>query len=174
MFFFSKLSNFYFDLRPPAGKTPGQDRRAKTRPQGKLECANPLGSPGGMVRLGIDWYINIRESHKISNGKILYFRGHQPKTSWGTPSPPPPPVSLGLIDFFVQSHHHDLPYSKRSWKLILKMINSTAGNSPSHLYLRHTLIFLEICIFLKKRLWLKLKTYTRYFFKIPPFCTAPG
>ena len=28
-------------------KTPWQDRGAKTRPQGQLECANPLGSPGG-------------------------------------------------------------------------------------------------------------------------------
>ena len=45
-FFFSKLSNFYFDLRPP-GTTPGQDGGAKTRPQGQLECANPRGSPGG-------------------------------------------------------------------------------------------------------------------------------
>ena len=38
-------------------KTPGQDKGAKTRPQGQLECANPQGSPGGgggMVRLGID------------------------------------------------------------------------------------------------------------------------
>ena len=55
--FFSKLSNFYFDLRPaPRGQTPGQDRGAKTRPQGQLECANPWGSPGegGMVRFGID------------------------------------------------------------------------------------------------------------------------
>ena len=41
--FFSKLSNFYFDVR----QTPGQDRGAKTRPQGQLECANPRGSPGG-------------------------------------------------------------------------------------------------------------------------------
>ena len=53
--FFSKLSNFYFDLNPPPrGETPGQDRGAKTRPQGQLECVNPRGSPGGMVRLGID------------------------------------------------------------------------------------------------------------------------
>ena len=37
---FSKLSNFYFDLRPP-GQTPGQDRGAETRPQGQLDCANP-------------------------------------------------------------------------------------------------------------------------------------
>ena len=44
--FFSKLSNFYFDLRPP-GQTPGQDRGAKTRPLGQLECANPGGRPGG-------------------------------------------------------------------------------------------------------------------------------
>ena len=32
----------------------GQDKGAKTRPQGQLESANPWGSPGGMVRLGID------------------------------------------------------------------------------------------------------------------------
>ena len=51
---FSKLSNLFFDLRPP---TPGQDRGAKTGPLGQLGCANPRGSPGGMVRLGIDWYI---------------------------------------------------------------------------------------------------------------------
>ena len=44
--FFSKLSNFQFDLRPP-GQTPRQDRGAKTQPQGQLECANPQGSPGG-------------------------------------------------------------------------------------------------------------------------------
>ena len=77
----------------------------------------------------------------------------------------PPPLSVFRVNwFFIQSHHHDLPYSKRSWKLILKIINSIAGNSPSHLYLKHTLIFLEICIFLKKRPWLKLETYARYFF----------
>ena len=29
---FLKLSNFYFDLRPPPGADPGQDRGAKTRP----------------------------------------------------------------------------------------------------------------------------------------------
>ena len=45
---FSKLSNFYFDLRPPPGagpmgRPPGKSRGAKTR----LECANPRGSPGG-------------------------------------------------------------------------------------------------------------------------------
>ena len=40
--FFSKLSNFYFELRPP-GQTLGQDRGAKTRPQGQLECANARG-----------------------------------------------------------------------------------------------------------------------------------
>ena len=57
--FFSKLSNFNFDLRPP-GANPqpdprGQDRGAKTRPQEQLECVNPWESTGGgMVRLGID------------------------------------------------------------------------------------------------------------------------
>ena len=44
--FFSKLSNFYFDLRLP-GQTPGQDREVKTRPHGKIECAIPRGWPGG-------------------------------------------------------------------------------------------------------------------------------
>ena len=48
----SKLSNFHFGLRHP-GQTPRQDRGAKTRPLGQLECANPQGSPGGLVRLGI-------------------------------------------------------------------------------------------------------------------------
>ena len=28
-------------------RTPGQERGAKTRPLGQLECANPRGSPGG-------------------------------------------------------------------------------------------------------------------------------
>ena len=106
----------------------------------------------------------IRESHKISDRKVLYFRDYQPKTSWGTPRS----VSLGSIDFFIQSHHHDLPYSKRSWKLILKTINSTAGYSPSHLYLRHALIFLEIRIFLKKGFGWNLKRSTWYF-----FCDGP-
>ena len=41
--FFSKLSNFYFDLRPLPGQIFGQDRGAKSRPQGQLECC---GSPG--------------------------------------------------------------------------------------------------------------------------------
>ena len=44
---FSKLSNFFFDLRPPGGQTSEQDKGGKTRPQGQLECANPRGSPGG-------------------------------------------------------------------------------------------------------------------------------
>ena len=45
---FSKLSNFYFDLTPPPQhrKTPEQDRGAKTRPQGQLECANTPGRKG--------------------------------------------------------------------------------------------------------------------------------
>ena len=45
---FSKLSNFYFDLRPPPlGQTPGQERGAKTQPQGQLECCKSLGVVGG-------------------------------------------------------------------------------------------------------------------------------
>ena len=43
---FSKLSNFYFDLRP-LGQAPGQNRGAKTLPQGQLDCANPRASPKG-------------------------------------------------------------------------------------------------------------------------------
>ena len=50
---FSKLSNFSFDLRPPQGQTPGQDRGAKTRPQGQLECCRiakgRLGGGGGQA-----------------------------------------------------------------------------------------------------------------------------
>ena len=46
---FSKLSNFYFDLRPP-----GQDRGAKTRPQGQLECANPRRLPRGRGWSGLE------------------------------------------------------------------------------------------------------------------------
>ena len=45
--FFSKLSNFYFDLRPPGQtheQTSGQERGANTRPLGQLEFANPRGS----------------------------------------------------------------------------------------------------------------------------------
>ena len=64
---FSKLSNFYFDLRPL-----GQDRGAKTRPLGQLECANPRGSPGGMVRLGIDWYIIVQSKNRV---KAWYASG---------------------------------------------------------------------------------------------------
>ena len=41
--FFSKLSNFYFDLRSLPGQISGQDRGAKSRPQGQLECCQ---SPG--------------------------------------------------------------------------------------------------------------------------------
>ena len=49
-----EIIELFFDLRPPGGQTPGQDKGAKTRAKGQLECANPRGSPCGMVRLGID------------------------------------------------------------------------------------------------------------------------
>ena len=85
-------------FKTPRREDPRARQRSENPTQGQLECANPRGSPGGgMIRLGIYWYINKRENHKISNGKVLYFRGYQPKTSWGTP--PPPSVSLGLIGF---------------------------------------------------------------------------
>ena len=47
---FSKLSNFFYDFRPPE-----QDKGVKTRPQGQLECANPRGSPGGGGGNGQAW-----------------------------------------------------------------------------------------------------------------------
>ena len=51
--FFQNYRTFTL-IYDPRGLTPGQDRGAKTRPQGQLECANPRGLPGGVVRLGID------------------------------------------------------------------------------------------------------------------------
>ena len=45
---FPKLSNFsliFIELCPPGADTV-QDKGAKTRPQGQLECANPRGRPG--------------------------------------------------------------------------------------------------------------------------------
>ena len=57
---FSKLSSFYFDLRHP-GETPGQDRGAKTQPQGQQECANPLGSPGGWSGLELTDTLCLRK-----------------------------------------------------------------------------------------------------------------
>ena len=54
--FFSKLTNFYFDLRSP-GHTPGQDRGAKNPTPGATRmCGSPGGGEllDGMVRLGID------------------------------------------------------------------------------------------------------------------------
>ena len=46
---FLKLSNFYFDLRPP-GKT---EERNQT-PEATGMCESPGVAWGGMVRLGID------------------------------------------------------------------------------------------------------------------------
>ena len=43
---FFKIIELFFDLRQTPRQTPGQDRGAKTRPQGQLECANPRGSLG--------------------------------------------------------------------------------------------------------------------------------
>ena len=58
---FSKLSNFYSDLRPPRAnprQTHGQDKSENPTP-GELECVNPQQSPWGggggeVVRLEID------------------------------------------------------------------------------------------------------------------------
>ena len=83
---FKKLLNFYFDLRPPS-KTPGQTREArearegvKTQPLGQLERANawPGVAWGGMVRLGIDWYIIgvliwILNNHMIHVDQCLHI-----------------------------------------------------------------------------------------------------
>ena len=47
LLFFRNYRAFSLIKDPPGGQTPGQDKGAKTRPQGQLECANPRGSPGG-------------------------------------------------------------------------------------------------------------------------------
>ena len=43
----SKNRAFFQNYRTFTLRPPGQDRGAKTRPLGQLECANPRGSPGG-------------------------------------------------------------------------------------------------------------------------------
>ena len=52
-----------------------------------------------------DSTFNIRNSHKISSGKALYFRSYQQKTS--LENTPPPPVPLGLnvrVKLFFDSY----------------------------------------------------------------------
>ena len=69
----SKLSNFYFDLRPPR-QTPGQGSENPT-PGATRICKSP-GSPRGMVRLGIDLYIMYTLHLNLTNFclfKIMYF-----------------------------------------------------------------------------------------------------
>ena len=51
--FFQNYRTFTL-IQDPPGANPRGRQRSETRPQGQLECANPPGSPGGMVRLGID------------------------------------------------------------------------------------------------------------------------
>ena len=52
--FFSKLSNFYFDLKPPEADPRARQRSENPTP-GATRIANRGGHPrGGMVRLGID------------------------------------------------------------------------------------------------------------------------
>ena len=43
---FSKLSNIYFDSRPP-GADPKARQRSENPTPGELECGNPRGLPGG-------------------------------------------------------------------------------------------------------------------------------
>ena len=43
---FSKLSNIYFDLRPPRADPQARQRSENPTPR-ELECGNPRGSPGG-------------------------------------------------------------------------------------------------------------------------------
>ena len=45
--FFQNYRTFTLIKAPPPGQTPGQDRGAKTRPKGQVECANPQRSHGG-------------------------------------------------------------------------------------------------------------------------------
>ena len=47
---FSKLSNFYFDLRrPPPSRQLSKTEEQKADPRGKLEFANSRWSPGGQA-----------------------------------------------------------------------------------------------------------------------------
>ena len=58
---FSKLSNFYFHLRP-LGQTPGQDRGAKTRPQGATKmCESPgVAQRGGWLGLELTYALYLQ------------------------------------------------------------------------------------------------------------------
>ena len=55
---FSKLSNFYFDLRLPHSRPTGKTGKRKPNPRGSLECANSLGSPGGGRWSGLEFIHN--------------------------------------------------------------------------------------------------------------------
>ena len=72
--FFSKLSNFYFDSRS-AGADPRADSRARERSENPTPGATRMcecpGVARGMVRLGIDRYINWRHNITLSVGNIL-------------------------------------------------------------------------------------------------------
>ena len=64
---FSKLSNSFFHLKPLGTDPRRQDRGAKTRPQGQLECANPRGSPGGWSGLGLTDTLTLSDFEIISH-----------------------------------------------------------------------------------------------------------
>ena len=51
---FSKLSNFYFDLRPPGADPRASQRSQNPTPGATRMCESLVVAPGGMVRLGID------------------------------------------------------------------------------------------------------------------------
>ena len=60
---------------------------------------------------------NIRKSHNISDGKTLYFRSNQPKTSWGWKTPPQVPSGLKVNESKNKQHNgpgvlrHTTPYN---------------------------------------------------------------
>ena len=51
---FSKLSNFYFDLRPPPRADPRARQRSENPTPGATRMCESPGVARGMVRLGID------------------------------------------------------------------------------------------------------------------------
>ena len=69
--FFSQLSNVHFDLRPNPRANLSEDRGAKTRIQGQLECANLWGSPGGWSGLELTDTL-IPENTELNHETTMY------------------------------------------------------------------------------------------------------
>ena len=67
----TKLSNFYFDLRPPGADPRARQRSENPTPGATEMCESPRVARGGMVRLGIDWYIIHRKCKLFSSENSL-------------------------------------------------------------------------------------------------------